>query len=262
MLNTRRTSTVGDGRMRHECENSMGPRRTSTGAYEVPDFKDVPELTQIERDLIVSYVGFVKAGVAVSPECLLDESDWDSCWASDTIFRYKLARLDKLCDSASDPLLRRVLEARRTCLHDAFIRKRQGPTKVAGPPAFMIRGTKVWQNLPQHVKETPVVNRRPGKDMSKVGEAQEQAGQGDGTSSFGISGPDYDRGWGRTSVPSGDDHSRPVEEEAVALPGSDTHPSLGWVPDTPDTLTAVPDSPVMSIGGSGDDQARPCFTSV
>lgn len=136
----------------------MSPhRRTSTGTIESPDFASVPELSQIERSLIMSYVRLRKAGRDVRPEALLCDSDADCVWAGETIFNYQISRLTRLREAAADEDLKACLATRIQCMQEAWARKVAGATSEEDgdtPRDYIIRESVLFTQYPDWREES------------------------------------------------------------------------------------------------------------
>lgn len=123
-----------------------------------PDFASVPELGEEERALIRSYVKRTdpEAGRRVSPK-LLHPSDADSIrFGARYIYEYKIKRLTKLRDMATDDRLKACLGARMQCMEDAWaVRDERCPYALVEQPCdeygYLIWGCTCRQCYEQRV---------------------------------------------------------------------------------------------------------------
>lgn len=149
-------------------------RRTSTGTIECPDFASVPELSQIERSLIMSYVRLSKAGRDVRPEALMCDSDADCVWAGETIFNFQISRLSRLREAAADEDLKACLATRIQCLQEAWARKVTGATSEEDGDEsrdYIIRDSFLFTHYPDWREESEPATSGTTRSDAAVGSA-------------------------------------------------------------------------------------------
>lgn len=129
-------------------------KRSFTGELLSPDFHSVSDLAPTERNLIAAYIRLSRAGTPVSPGRLCDENDYDSIWAGGPVFEYKLNRMKRLHDEATDADVKHCLAVKvqfMKATHDGTI---QVPDPVAQQYEQLARERAMcWSLMPPSSSE-------------------------------------------------------------------------------------------------------------